>query len=76
MTRMETGIWQLFMIFNLMCCVYGIVEPDLKNEKLMEHFGASTPKDLAAALFWSRNRGLLQAKLLNFPDLEKMLRKK
>lgn len=37
--------------FNLMCCVYGIVEPDLKNEKLMEHFGASTPKDLAAALF-------------------------
>ena len=31
--------------------MYGIVEPDLKNEKLMEHFGASTPKDLAAALF-------------------------
>ena len=27
--------------FNLMCCVYGIVEPDLKNEKLMEHFGAA-----------------------------------
>lgn len=37
--------------FNLMCCVYGIVEPDLKNEKLMEHFGVSTPKDLAATLF-------------------------
>ena len=37
--------------FNLMCCVYGIVEPDLKNKELMEHFGVSTPKDLAAVLF-------------------------
>ena len=37
--------------FKLMCCVYVIVDLDLKNEKLMEHFGASTPKDLAAALF-------------------------
>ena len=34
--------------FNLMCCVYGVVDPCLK---LMEHFGASTPKDLAAILF-------------------------
>ena len=37
--------------FNLMCCVYGVVDPCLTDQKLMEHFGASTPKDLAAILF-------------------------
>lgn len=37
--------------FNLMCCVYGVVEPCLTDKTLMEHFGASTPKDLAAILF-------------------------
>lgn len=37
--------------FNLMCCVYGVVDPCLTDQKLMKHFGASTPKDLAAILF-------------------------
>ncbi|MBC6681315.1 phage tail assembly chaperone [Zhenpiania hominis] len=36
---------------NLMCCVEGVVEPNLKDSQLMEHFGAATPKDLAAILF-------------------------
>ena len=36
---------------NLMFCVNGIVEPDLKDPALLEHFNAATPKDLAAILF-------------------------
>lgn len=36
---------------NLMYCVEGIMEPNLKDPVLMEHFGAKTPKDLAAILF-------------------------
>lgn len=36
---------------NLMYCVHGIVEPDLRDARLLEHFGAKTPKDLAAILF-------------------------
>ena len=36
---------------NLMICVNGIIEPDLKDQTLKEHFGAATPKDLAAILF-------------------------
>lgn len=31
--------------------VEGIVEPNLKNKDLQEHFGAVTPKDLAKILF-------------------------
>lgn len=37
--------------FNLLCCVNGIIEPSLSDKALMEHFGAATPKDLAAILF-------------------------
>lgn len=36
---------------NLLYCVEGVVEPDLRDSRLMEHFGAKTPKDLAAVLF-------------------------
>lgn len=36
---------------NLMYCVYGIVDPSMKDERLMEHFGAKTPKDLVEILF-------------------------
>lgn len=36
---------------NLMFCINGIVEPNLKDATLMEHFGAKTPKDLATILF-------------------------
>lgn len=36
---------------NLMYCVYGVVEPDLRDQRLMEHFGVKTPKDLAEILF-------------------------
>lgn len=35
----------------LMCCMYGIVEPDLKSQQLQEHFGVHTPKDLCEKLF-------------------------
>lgn len=36
---------------NLMFCVNGVIEPNLKDAALMEHFGARTPKDLAEILF-------------------------
>ena len=36
---------------NLMYCVNGIVDPSMKDERLMEHFGAKTPKDLVEILF-------------------------
>lgn len=35
---------------SLMLAVEGTVEPDLKDSKLQEHFGAATPKDLAEKL--------------------------
>lgn len=36
---------------NLMCCMYGIVDPDLKNASLQERFGVKTPKDLCEKVF-------------------------
>lgn len=36
---------------NLMYCVEGVVEPDLRDANLMGHFGVKTPKDLAEILF-------------------------
>lgn len=36
---------------NLIFAVKSIVDPDLKDEKLMERFGAATPKDLCEKLF-------------------------
>ena len=36
---------------NLMYCVEGVVEPNLRDTNLMEHFGVKTPKDLAKVLF-------------------------
>lgn len=32
-------------------CVEGIIEPSMKDKKLQEHFGCSTPKDLVIRLF-------------------------
>lgn len=31
---------------HLMTCVEGIIDPDLKDKKLLEHYGVATPKDL------------------------------
>ena len=36
---------------NLMYCVYGVVEPNLRDPALLEHFGCKTPKELASILF-------------------------
>ena len=36
---------------NLMYCVEGVIEPNLKDSALLEHFGVKTPKDLADLLF-------------------------
>ncbi len=36
---------------TLLCCMFGVIEPDLKNEKLQEHFKVTTPKDLCEKLF-------------------------
>lgn len=34
-----------------LCCVEGVIEPSLKDEGLIKHFGCATPKDLAVKLF-------------------------
>src|SRR5690606_1579782 len=31
---------------KVMTCVEGIIEPSLKDKRLLEHFGAPTPKEL------------------------------
>ena len=36
-----------------LCCVEGVLEPSLKDEGLLKHFGCATPKDLAIKLFGS-----------------------
>lgn len=36
---------------NTLLVLEGVVEPNLKDEKLQKHFGAATPKDLAEVLF-------------------------
>jgi translation initiation factor 1 (eIF-1/SUI1) len=36
---------------NTLLVLEGVVEPNLKDQELQKHFGASTPKDLAEILF-------------------------
>ncbi|RFZ79857.1 hypothetical protein DS742_05190 [Lacrimispora amygdalina] len=36
---------------NTLLAVEGVVEPDLRDAKLQEHFSCKTPKDLAEVLF-------------------------
>lgn len=36
---------------NAMICAEGVIEPDLKNRDIREHFGCATPKDLAKLFF-------------------------
>lgn len=36
---------------NLLVCMYGIIDPDMKNADLQKKFGASTPKDLIDKMF-------------------------
>ncbi|MDF2842471.1 MAG: hypothetical protein K0R00_897 [Herbinix sp.] len=36
---------------NTLLVLEGVIEPNLKDQALQEHFGASTPKDLAEILF-------------------------
>lgn len=38
---------------KLMSCIEGVVQPDLTNKELQEHFGCSTAKDLCERLFGS-----------------------
>nr|DAU84366.1 MAG TPA: tail assembly chaperone protein [Caudoviricetes sp.] len=54
--------------FNLMCCVYGVTEPCLTDHTLMEHFGAATPKDLAAILFGMES-GNIAAEIIKLSGL-------
>lgn len=55
---------------NLMCCLEGIVEPDLKDSRLMSHFGASTPKDLVEILFDSEST-MIAGEILSLSGLSK-----
>lgn len=54
--------------FNLMCCVHGVVDPCLTDPNLMNHFGASTPKDLAAILFGMES-GNIAAEIIKLSGL-------
>lgn len=36
-----------------LCCVEGIVEPNVRDENLIKHFECATPKDLVIKLFGS-----------------------
>lgn len=36
---------------NLLCCTFGIVNPDLKNKELQKKFWTTNPMDLAEKLF-------------------------
>lgn len=36
---------------NLLIVIAGVVSPDLRDERLLKHFNAATPKDLAEKLF-------------------------
>jgi hypothetical protein len=36
---------------NTLIVLEGVIEPNLKDENLQKHFGAATPKELAAVLF-------------------------
>lgn len=36
---------------NTLIVLEGVIEPNLKDEKLLKHFGAATPKELAEKLF-------------------------
>lgn len=54
--------------FNLMCCVHGVVDPCLTDKELMEHFGAATPKDLAAILFGMES-GTIAAEIVGLSGL-------
>lgn len=54
--------------FNLMCCVYGITDPCMTDKNLMEHFGAATPKDLAAILFGMES-GSIATEIINLSGL-------
>ena len=45
---------------NLMCCIEGIIEPNMKDKALMDHFGAATPKDLVSILFGTESVKIVQ----------------
>ncbi len=36
---------------NILACLEGVIEPNLKDETLQKHFGAASPKDLIEILF-------------------------
>lgn len=36
---------------NILACLEGVVEPNLKDETLQKHFNAASPKDLVEVLF-------------------------
>ncbi len=36
---------------NILACLEGVVEPNLKDESLQKHFNAASPKDLVEILF-------------------------
>ena len=53
---------------NLMYCVEGVVEPNLRDTNLMEHFGVKTPKDLAEILF-DAEAGKIAGKIISLSGI-------
>ena len=51
----ETGTADFSKMYgvNLLITTEGVVNPDLRNKDLQQHFGAASPKDLAKLLFKS-----------------------
>lgn len=60
---------------NLMYCVEGIKEPSLKDEKLLQAFGAASPKDLAEYLF-DVEANTIAGEIINLSGIDKKAEKK
>ena len=53
---------------NIMYCVEGIIEPPMKDNTIIEHFGVKTPKDLASILF-DTEVGQIATEIINLSGL-------
>lgn len=59
----KTGTADLSKVYgvNLLITTEGVVNPDLKNKDLQQHFGAASPKELAKLLFKSEVMEIAEA---------------
>lgn len=57
-----------------LCAIEGVINPNLKDDALIKHFGCATPKDLAMKLFGSELTALSDAitKLSGYNDADEV----